>query len=98
MRGKIIVLFARAWEMVDEKTGEKRSGVSIQYVMGDSLNPKASEEGLGYQVIKESITPECAAGLKDVPGIYDAELELKAQGGKNVLHVCGLSFIRPVAK
>ena len=84
--------------MTDEETKEKRAGVSIQYVMGDTLVPKSTDEDLGYQVIKESITPECAAGLDVVPGIYDAELELKASGGKNVLHVCGLKFIAPLQK
>lgn len=84
--------------MTDEVTKEQRAGVSIQYVMGDTLSPKSTDEDLGYQVIKESITPECAAGLDVVPGIYDAELELKASGGKNVLHVCGLKFIGPLQK
>lgn len=98
MRSKIIILFARAWAMTDENTGEQRSGVSIQYIMGDTLVGKSTDESLGYQVIKESITPECAEGLDVVPGIYDAELELKASGGKNVLHVCGLKFISPLQK
>lgn len=96
MEATIIVLFARAWEMTDESTGEKRSGVSIQYVMSDTLEPKTSEDDMGYQVIKESVTVECAKGLVDAPGIYKAGLELKASGGKNVLHVSSLDFIKPL--
>lgn len=93
MKAPVVLLYARPWEMADEVTKETRSGVSIQYIMTDTLVPAASDESMGYPVTKESITVECSGGLKEVPGIYDAELELKAQGGKNVLHVCGLEFI-----
>lgn len=104
MKSKIIVLYARQWSMVDEVTGESRSGVSIQYAMTDSLAPteETDEKGnlvaKGVQVIKESITVECAAGLQDVPGYYEAEFTMKALGGKNVLHVCGLKFLSPLVK
>lgn len=96
MNSKIIIFFARSWSMTDESTGENRTGVSIQYIMGDTLVPTSNEEALGYQVVKESISVECAGGLDAVPGIYDAEFEMKASGGKNVLHVCGLKFIAPL--
>ena len=92
MKSDIIIFFARSWSMQDENTGENRSGVSIQYVMGDTLVPASSDEALGYQVVKESISVECAGGLDSVPGVYEAEFEMKASGGKNVLHVCGLQF------
>lgn len=98
MRSKIIVFYARSWSMTDENTGENRSGVSIQYTMSDSLAPISSDTDKGVAITKESITPECAAALKDVPGLYEAEFEFKAQGGKNVLHVCGLTFISPLTK
>ena len=104
MKSKIIVLYARPWAMVDEATGESRSGVSIQYVMTDSLAPavetddKGNEVSKGVQVVKESITVECAAGIVEAPGYYEAEFTMKAQGGKNVLHVCGLKFLSPLVK
>jgi len=104
MKAKIILFYARQWAMVDETTGESRSGVSIQYAMTDSLAPaeEKDEKGnliaKGVQIIKESITVECAAGLQDVPGYYEAEFTMKAQGGKNVLHVCGLKFLSPLVK
>ena len=104
MKVKIIVLYARQWAMVDEVTGESRSGVSIQYVMSDSFAPNEEKDekgnlvARGYQVIKESISVDCAAGLQDTPGYYEAEFTMKAQGGKNVLHVCGLKFLSPLVK
>jgi len=103
MKSKIIVLYARPWAMVDETTGESRTGVSIQYVMTDSLAPaveveKGVEVSKGVQVVKESITVECAAGIVEAPGYYEAEFTMKAQGGKNVLHVCGLKFLSPLVK
>lgn len=93
MKAPIVMLYARPWEMTDEVTKETRSGVSIQYMMTDTLIPALSDTDKGYAVTKESITVECAETMHEVPGIYEGEFELKAQGGKNVLHVCGLKFI-----
>lgn len=104
MKSKIILFCARSWSMTDEVSGENRSGVSIQYAMTDSLAPaeEKDEKGnlvaKGVQIVKESITIECAAALQDVPGYYEAEFTMKAQGGKNVLHVCGLKFLSPLVK
>lgn len=89
MKTKIIIFYARPWAMTDETTGETRSGVSIQYTMSDSLAPVEKENEKGCMITKESITPECAAGITQVPGLYEAELDLKGQGGKNILYVSG---------
>ncbi len=104
MKSKVIAFFARPWAMVDENTGENKTGVSFQYIMTDSLAPvvetdeKGNQVSNGIQVIKESITLECATGIQELPGYYEAEFTMKAQGGKNVLHVCGLKFLSPLVK
>lgn len=99
MKIKIILLFARSWSMTDENTKQLRSGVSIQYVMNGTLTPVRGENGdKGIQVVKESITNECAAGIVEAPGYYEAEMGLKAQGGKNVLYVNKLKYIGPLEK
>lgn len=89
MKTKIIILFSRPWSMTDETTGETRSGVSLQYCLTDSFAPNEDDDLKGYMVTKESITPECAAGITQVPGLYECELGMKAQSGKNVLYVSG---------
>ncbi len=93
MRAPVVLLYSRPWEMTDEVTKAVRSGVSVQYIMADTLEPAISDTDKGYAVTKESITVECAETIHEVPGIYDGEFEMKAQGGKNVLHLCGLTFI-----
>ena len=95
MKTDVIVLWARPWSMDDEK-GNQRAGVSVQYVMSNTLEPIKTDDDFGYQVIKESVSVECGKGLANVPGVYEAELELKAQGGKNVLHICGLKYVEDV--
>ena len=95
MKTNVIVLWARPWSMEDEK-GNQRAGVSIQYVMSDELRPTETDDDFGYQVIKESVSVECGNSLANVPGVYEAELEMKAQGGKNVLHICGLKYVEDV--
>lgn len=93
MKAPVVLLYSRPWEMADEVTKAVRSGVSVQYIMTDTLEPAISDTDKGYAVTKESITPECAETMHEVPGIYEGEFEMKAQGGKNVLHLCGLKFI-----
>lgn len=94
MNSKILLLHARPWELTDEETRQKRSGVSIQYVMTDNLTPNVNADTgeLGYSVTKESISVEAAKALVDVPGIYDAEFMLRGKAGKNVLVVSSLTF------
>lgn len=93
MKAPVVLLYSRPWEMTDEVTKAVRSGVSVQYIMTDTLEPAISDTDKGYAVTKESITVECAETMHEVPGIYEGEFEMKAQGGKNVLHLCGLEFI-----
>lgn len=77
--------------MEDEATKEKRSGISCQYIMSDTLAPVTQKDGsLGYMVTKESLDVSLLDKLVAVPGIYEAEFELKGSAGKNVLHVVDL--------
>ena len=39
MKQNVIVLSARGWALVDERTKEERTGVSIHYLMTDNLDP-----------------------------------------------------------
>lgn len=89
---------AKPWSMVDEVTKAQRSGVSLHYIMTESLKPKVDPGNgeLGYTVTKESIPVDAAKALVDVPGIYDAEFVLRGRAGKNVLSICEVEFISVV--
>lgn len=95
MEQTIIILYARPWALVDERTNQPRSGVSVQYVAGDSLAPKmdSSTNERGYSICKESITNEMAAKLDNVPGVYSASFAMRAKQGKNVLSLSDIHFV-----
>ena len=98
MKSNVIVLYARPWSMPIEGTSQVRSGVSIHYLMTDTLSPLPVKEGeesveYGYQPCKQSITIEQADSLNVVPGIYEAEFELRASKGQNIMAVSGLKFV-----
>lgn len=95
MRRKIIVLYARPWKMTKERDGEDRKGVSIMYMMSDSLksNLNRRDGSVGYPVIKESVTVDCADAITIAPAIYEAEFEMTVSGGKNVTKVVDLVLV-----
>ncbi len=98
MKSRIIILSARPWDMVDEVTKQPRSGVSLHYMMTESLKPQVNSESgeLGYTVTKESISVDAAKALMDVPGVYEGDFILKARSGKNVLSVSTVEFVAPL--
>ena len=94
MEQKIIIIYANPWALTDEKTGQQRSGVSIQYINGEKLDPVNNENGsAGYSVLKESIPADKVNKLRAVPGVYTATMGLSARGGKNVLSVQDIDFV-----
>ena len=76
MNQTIIVLGAKAWSLVDESTKKEREGVSLHYLMTDSLKPCVDEStGLeGYQPVKQSISLEAAKKLDKVAVIHARNL------------------------
>jgi len=94
MKQKIIILYANPWSLTDDRTGQQKSGVSIQYITGESLSPVQNPNGGGgYQVCKESIPAEKINSLRAVPGVYDATMTLQGRGGKIILTVSDLEFV-----
>ena len=96
MNSEITILHARKWSMIEEKTGLRKDGVSIHYVMTDRFVPNVDAETgeLGYAVTKESLPLAELSKLVEVPGIYDAEFVLRTKAGKNVLVVSSVEFVR----
>ena len=98
MKSKVIVLYARPWSMPIEGTNQIRSGVSVHYLMTDTLAPVLVPEGedpeeFGYQPCKQSISVDQAKALKVVPGLYDADFEIRASKGQNIMALSDLEFI-----
>lgn len=69
MNGQILILYARPYDLVDESTGERKTGVSIHYV--DSTSSfNDSQNGYGSPIYKSSLPPEAMTNITSIPGIY----------------------------
>ena len=98
MEQKIIILYARPWSLTDEKTGQQRSGVSVQYVLGDTLKPTSDSttNQKGYTICKESISNETGIKLATVPAVYSATFTMRAKSGKNVLALSDIEYLEEI--
>ena len=90
MKSNILILSADTWKMVDEKSGEVRTGCSITYI--PSLNKVCNEENksYGYKPVKESLPEEfindiAAAG--GCPCSAKATFVIRMSSGKQVLKI-----------
>lgn len=90
MEQEVIILSADAWSMVDEKTGELRSGVSCFYIPVKDLKPlKNSDTSFGVKPLKASMPPEF---IKEIEGTgcpvqAKALYVMRVSNGQQVLKV-----------
>ena len=90
MEQNIVILSADLWSMVDEKTGEQRTGTSIFYV--PNLDKVTNETGksYGYKPVKESLPAEFIKEIAAAGGCpIDAKVtfQIRMQSGKQVLKI-----------
>lgn len=91
LKMKIIVLAMNKWDFVDEKTGEKRTGVTVWY-----LNPSAPDADRGLIPSKNIIDLDSAPKPLDFPFLADATMDIKVDSkNKNSI---GLSTFVPIKK
>lgn len=96
----VMLLSARRYNLKDDD-GKTVSGTSIQYYPDNNLFPhvnSSADEYLGQKVIDDSVSYEMFKELGNVPGIYEASLEMSsaknARGqSKAQLKVMGLKYI-----
>ena len=94
---KGIVLHANPWSLEDERTGQRREGVSLEYVMTDNLKPLVNEDGsLGYRHVKESIAISKLSKVEKVPGIYEFTYGFSVSKGKPVMKLQDIEFVSEV--
>lgn len=97
MEETVIVTFSNVWGMVDEATGQKREGLTIEYHLSEDMKPANNEDGSkGYRCAKQSLPLSQAIQVKEVPGIYKLHYGMKIQKGKPVLTAESISFVSPV--
>lgn len=86
----LLVLSADRWNMQDENTGRKMSGISIWCV---NKHREATEEQLGYKPVKMSVDESLwpTVSRMKLPAICRADLDLKP-GPKGVASVTVLEL------
>lgn len=95
---RALVTFANAWSMEDERTHKFKEGITVEYLMCESLKPVENENGsLGVRHCKESIPVSQSQNIKYVPGYYDLVYSMQpGSKGKPELKLTSLEFIEQV--
>lgn len=97
MNQRGIVIYANAWSFIDDKSGETKEGITIEYLMSDSMKPVRNEDGSrGFKLCKQSVSLDRIDSIKEVPGVYDMSFVLKSVRGKPELKLDGLTFVSSV--
>lgn len=93
-----IVIFSKPWDMTDEKTGERRQGISIEYLMCKDLKPVNNDDGSkGVRHCKQSLALDKLPKIKEVPGLYKLTFAMKVGGkGRPEIKLDDIDFIGPV--
>lgn len=87
LKMKIIVLAMSSWDFIDDKTGEKRQGVTVWY-----LNPSMSDSLPGLIPSKNVIRVESAPEPLEYPFLADASMDVKVDA-KNKTSIVLSSFV-----
>lgn len=95
IKQKVIVNFANAYKMTDEKTGRNVEGITIQYIMSSDLISRRDEDGImGIKVNKGSLPLEKLPNLPKAPAVYEATFALKTNSsGKPELVLTDVKYV-----
>lgn len=97
---KAIVTFAKPYSFQDERTKENKEGITVEYIMIDSMKPVTNEDGSkGTRHSSESLNIDKASRFSSVPGIYDLHFDFKpASKGKIQLKLVDVAFVSTLMK
>ena len=90
MKSKILILSADTWKMVDEKTGEIRTGCTINYIPSLDKVCNDTAKSYGYKPVKESLPEEFIDKIAAVGGCpcdAEATFVIRMVSGKQVLKI-----------
>lgn len=92
----VLILSADKWNFSDEKTGEIRNGVTLQYV-NDYREDSATE--VGFKPIKVSANPEIFDTVRKngAPALYKLDMKTRpGKEGKPTLTIVKVEFVKEV--
>lgn len=98
MTQKGIVIYAKPWQMQDDRTMAIRAGISLEYLACENFEPVVNEDGsMGVRHCKESVPLELSKSITQVPGMYELEFGLKPGAkGKMEVKLVGLHYLGDV--
>jgi hypothetical protein len=95
MADKGLILSADPWNMTDEQTGEKLSGISVWFCNEYERGANAGTS-VGFKPTKIGATPELFEVIRAnaIPALYEMEYGSRpGAGGKAALTLVGLKFV-----
>lgn len=95
----IIVLYVRPYDLIDENTGERKSGLSVHYVDSTSFFHD-EQNGFGCPIFKSSLPKPDSGNLKDifkeVPGLYTPNFSTYMAKGQRCSKLSNVQFIKGI--
>jgi hypothetical protein len=90
-----LVTFTKPWDMTDAQTGERRKGITIEYLLSTDLKPvEGMDNSRGVRHCKESLPLEKLSKIKDVPGFYNCSFSFApGSKGKVVTKLSDIDFV-----
>lgn len=94
-----IITYAKPWGMIDERTGQQRQGVSIEYLACGDLAPVTNDDGSkGVRHCKESIPFDLQCKIIHVPGVYNLTWGMKpGNKGKMEVKLADIDYVGEVS-
>lgn len=91
----IIILHSKIYDFEDEKTQKRISGLKMQYIFTDDLEPISFEQDdSGYQVASATMPKQNDYMLVKVPGVYKPKFLTRVNAkGQPVQKLAGVEFI-----
>jgi hypothetical protein len=92
---KLILFSARPWSFKDDKTGQQRDGVTVQYSDGIAVNA-GNEKGIFPMTF--SASPEIWHQLTTLPAVYECDLKMRpGKDNKATLTLTGVKFVEALS-
>ena len=98
MKQRCILLYAMPYSIPDESTGVMNEGISLHYLLTDSLVPveDRSRGTKGINPCKQSVDLAISSQLSKLPGLYDVEFALCQVRGKPTLTPVSFEFVSEI--
>lgn len=97
MKQNIILTYARGYRMENDNKSGFNEGVSLNYLLTDSMAPVDDEASRGVRFSKSSIPLSKSKQVVKVPGLYEADFSMKpGSDGKILLKLDDIKFLSEI--